>query len=226
MMYMTSMESSTIESVGLEYQETLIIQARTRTLEIIETASKQIKPGMTEDQARQIIKDLLVVNRCEKSWHAPQIRFGINTLRAFGEPGTPGVVLGENDVFFLDLGPVFERHEGDVGRTYAVGNDPEMIQIVADAEKIWRGVRDRWAETRENGAALYSYAKTLSEEFGWQLSLYEANGHRIADFPHAAKQRGSIEELEFAPSPNKWILEIQIKHPKRPFGAFFEDLLN
>ena len=220
------MEIQNSESVGLEFREELVIQARSRTLEIIELASKQIRAGMTEDQARQMIKDLLQANQCGKSWHAPQIRFGINTLRAFGEPGAAGVVLGENDLFFLDLGPVFEKHEGDVGRTYSVGNDPEMIKIAADVEKIWKAVRDRWVETRETGYQLYAYATLLSSQMGWHLSLYEANGHRIADFPHAAKQRGSVEGLGFTPSPNKWILEIQIRHPTRPFGAFFEDLLN
>jgi methionyl aminopeptidase len=193
------------ESVGPKFQEELVVRARTRTLEIIRLASRQIKAGMTEDQARGIVKELLQTNQCEKSWHAPQIRFGVNTLRAFGEPGVPGVILAENDLFFLDLGPIFGGHEGDVGRTYAIGCDPEMIKIAADAEKIWMRVRGRWNEARTTGSELYSYAKSVSAEFGWVLSLYEANGHRIADFPHVAKQRGSIEELDFTPSPNKWI---------------------
>jgi hypothetical protein len=58
------------------------------------------------------------------------------------------------------------------------------------------------------------------------LSLKKAAGHRIADFPHTARRRGSIEKLEYIPATNRWILEIQIRHPEKPFGAFFEDLLN
>jgi methionyl aminopeptidase len=53
-----------------------------------------------------------------------------------------------------------------------------------------------------------------------------ADDHRIADFPHAARTRGSIEGFEQTPAPNRWILEIQIRHPSKTFGAFYEDLLN
>jgi methionyl aminopeptidase len=31
--------------------------------------------------------------------------------------------------------------------------------------------------------------------------------------------------VDFRPSALRWMLEIQIRHPKRNFGAFFEDLL-
>lgn len=31
---------------------------------------------------------------------------------------------------------------------------------------------------------------------------------------------------EKAPTANRWILEIQIRHPSRNFGAFYEDLLS
>ena len=31
--------------------------------------------------------------------------------------------------------------------------------------------------------------------------------------------------MGFRPSSGLWVLEIQIRHPSREFGAFFEDLL-
>lgn len=219
------MKKTPLESVGENFNENLIRSARDQTLAAIQEAAKKIQPGMTEELARSLIKDLLRARGCEKSWHAPQIRFGINTLRAFGEPGQPDVVLGENDLYFLDLGPLFQNHEGDVSRTFALGNNPEMRKIAEDVETIWKKVRDRWFQTVESGAQLYSYARQIAQEMGWVLSLHEANGHRIADFPHVTRQRGSVEELDFRPSPLKWILEIQIRHPSRPFGAFYEDLL-
>jgi hypothetical protein len=101
-----------------------------------------------------------------------------------------------------------------------------MTKIARDVETIWKRVRDHWSKTQDSGAKLYAFASQQAQELGWVLSLHEANGHRIADFPHVAKQRGTIEELDFKPAPSRWILEIQIKHPTRPFGAFYEDLLN
>lgn len=215
-----------IESVGEKFKESLIVSARDKTLRVIEAVSKQVVPGMSEERVRELVNSELEKSGSEKFWHAPQIRLGINTLRAFGEPGELGVKLFESDVYFLDLGPVYLGHEGDVGRTFAVGKDPEMIRIARDVETIWKLVRDHWSQTQESGAKLYAFASQQAQELGWVLSLHEANGHRIADFPHVAKQRGTIEGLDFKPAPSKWILEIHIKHPTRPFGAFYEDLLN
>lgn len=50
-------------------------------------------------------------------------------------------------------------------------------------------------------------------------------GHRVCDFPHAIYKAGSLGDFGLCPSTGVWILEIQIAHPTRPFGAFYEDLL-
>ncbi len=51
------------------------------------------------------------------------------------------------------------------------------------------------------------------------------DGHRAGDFPHQVFFRGGIAELDFKPGAGVWILEIQIRHPTLPFGAFYEDSL-
>jgi hypothetical protein len=50
-------------------------------------------------------------------------------------------------------------------------------------------------------------------------------GHRVADYPHPSRQAGKLADLDGVPTPSLWILEIQIRHPTRDFGAFYEDLL-
>ena len=50
-------------------------------------------------------------------------------------------------------------------------------------------------------------------------------GHRVSDFPHAIYKAGRLGDFAERPSSGLWILEIQIAHPTRPFGAFHEDLL-
>ncbi|HEY0296511.1 MAG TPA: hypothetical protein VGC69_14380 [Bordetella sp.] len=59
---------------------------------------------------------------------------------------------------------------------------------------------------------------------GWKLNL-DMKGHRVGDFPHAIYKPGKLADLADTPSEGLWILEIQIAHPTRPFGAFYEDLL-
>lgn len=214
------------ESVGEIFDEKLLQEARDRTLAVIEEAARQIQPGMTEKEAKALIKRIQSEKGCPRFWHAPQIRFGENTLQPFGKPSRPDVVLKEDDIFFFDLGPLFEEHEGDVGRSYAVGNDSEMKRCAADAESIWDEVRDEWRRSQASGEELYKFAEGRAAARGWILTTRGASGHRVADFPHSARKRGSIEGLASHPSANRWILEIQIRHPTRPFGAFFEDLLN
>ena len=213
------------ETVGESFREDLLRRARDKTLEVILEASKQIRAGMNEKETKALVQEIQTQTGAQKSWHPPQIRFGENSLLSFGKIG-PDVVLHENDIFFLDLGLVFDGHEGDVGRSFALGTDPEMKRCCADVEAIWHEVRDHWSTTRSSGKDLYVFAASRAEARGWRLSLQEANGHRIADFPHAAKIRGSIEGFEQKPASDRWILEIQIRHPERNFCAFYEDLLN
>lgn len=214
------------ESVGTEFSVDAIKTARDLTLAVISEAAQNIKPGDSESYARELVKQIQQRLGAPKSWHPPQIRFGENTLLPFGVKGSDDIVLKENDIFFIDIGPIFNGHEGDVGRAFAVGQDLEMQKCCKDVAEIWFEVRNYWFEKNVSGSELYKFAKTCAENRGWILSLKEANGHRIADFPHSAKARGSIEGFENTPSANRWILEIQIRHPRRPFGAFYEDLLN
>jgi Xaa-Pro aminopeptidase len=220
------MKGTADESVGEGFRNDLLREARDRTLEVIERVAAQIRPGTTEGEAKALLMAIQSELGALKSWHPPQIRFGENSVLAFGQRGIENNALRANDIFFLDIGPIFEGHEGDVGRTFAVGDDSEMHRCASDVAEVWRETRDYWSETRATGAALYAFARQAAESRGWTLLVEQANGHRIADFPHAARARGSIEGFSGAPAPDRWILEIQIRHPKRPFGAFYEDLLN
>jgi Xaa-Pro aminopeptidase len=225
--YQDTMQGLTNESVGEFFQVDLLRTARDKTLEIILEVARQMKMGMSEQNAKDLIQAVQTQKGAPKSWHPPQIRFAENTLLSFGKKGlSENVVLKENDIFFFDIGPIFENHEGDVGRTFSIGNDPEIAKCCRDVEEIWHQVREHWRSTGSTGAELYAFAETCARSSGWLLSLEKANGHRIADFPHIARLRGSIEEFDQKPAPNRWILEIQIRHATRSFGAFYEDLLN
>lgn len=213
------------ETVGEQFQLRLLQDARNKTLEVILVASRQMTPGMSEDEARLLVADIQTRLGAPKSWHPPQIRFGENTTLPFGKKGIEGVRLKENDIFFIDIGPIFEGHEGDVGRAFSIGQDSDMIRCCRDVEIIWHEVRNKWAEKGKTGRELYQFAKIRALMRGWDLCLEKANGHRIADFPHGARMKNSVEELETVPSENRWILEIQIRHSEKPFGAFYEDLL-
>jgi Xaa-Pro aminopeptidase len=214
------------ESVGDLFNVDHLLEARDVTFNVISEAFDFIEPGITEDELKLKIIRIQKKHGVDKSWHAPQVRFGVNTVLPYGVPGIKNLKLNEDDILFLDLGLIYKDHEGDVGRPYSIGDNLEMKKCCQDVEIIWNLVREQWFKTGASGAELYTFAAKKAEELGWVLSLKKANGHRISDFPHAAKFRSTIESLNSKPLENRWILEIQIIHPSGSFGAFYEDLLN
>ncbi len=130
----------------------------------------------------------------------------------------------DRGIFFVDIGPVWDGHEGDAGDTFVVGDDPEMVACAEAARALWHDVSRRWREDGLGGKALYAYAVEQASAAGWRLNL-DIKGHRVSDFPHAIYRAGNLGDFADCPNTGLWILEIQIAHPTRDFGAFYEDIL-
>jgi Xaa-Pro aminopeptidase len=222
---MTKLSLAEMEKVGDAFDEDAIVRAKKRCWEAVELAAKEMRPGMSEEEGFRLTNAILRDLGAEKNWHRSQVRFGANTLLPFGEKPSPNTVLAANDIFFLDLGPIYFGHEADCGATFTVGNDEEMIRCAKDAAEIHGIVRDHWFATGESGKALYEFARGEAKKRGWEMTLKSADGHRLGDFPHALHYKGKLASLPHKPSANRWVLEIQLRHPSRPFGAFYENLL-
>jgi len=213
-----------LEAVGPAFTKEQMLAMRAKTRGVINEAAALFKPGMTEGEAIALTKDILASKDMVRGWHDVYVRFGANTLTTFGVESDPGVVLRENDIFFLDIGPVWEEWEGDGGDTFVVGNDPEMAKIAADARKLFHIVRHKWESTGMSGKDLYVFATEEAEAMGCELNM-DLSGHRLSDFPHAAVYDGPMADVDFKPSPLLWVLEIHIRHKTAGYGAFFEDML-
>lgn len=68
-----------------------------------------------------------------RHWHKRVVRCGRNTLLTYHDD-PPDRRTGEDDVVYLDFGPLFEEWEADFGRTYVLGTDPRKHKLVADVE--------------------------------------------------------------------------------------------
>ncbi|WP_233272845.1 M24 family metallopeptidase [Paraburkholderia acidisoli] len=203
---------------------TAMEHARVKTWEAVERIAAAMQPGMRESEANARGKAILAEMGMDRIWHPVLIRFGENTLRIFKERSVGDPVLGADDIFFVDIGVVWDQHEGDSGATFVTGNDPEMQACAQAAKTIYDEVAAHWRTTGCSGIALYDYAAERAKAHGWRLNL-DIKGHRVSDFPHAIYKAGDLGEFAHEPAPGLWILEIQIAHPTRSFGAFYEDLL-
>lgn len=213
-----------MEGVGANYDFAMMMEARARTWRAIGEIADAIAPGMSEAEGLALTRRVLKDAELLRGWHGAWIRFGENTLKPFGEQAEPGPVLQENDIFFLDLGPVWRKWEADAGATFVVGSDPDMHAARRDVRAIFDSVQAHWIATGATGRDLYAFAEAEAARLGWTLNL-DLSGHRLADFPHSAHYKGALADIGFRPAPDLWVLEIHIRHPERPFGAFFEDML-
>jgi methionine aminopeptidase len=212
------------EAVGEAFSLAKMVRARDLTFEAVNRIGAAITPGVTEARGGEIAQEVLEAMGMDRLWHRNVVRFGPGTLETFFGEFRPDYVLQADDIFFIDLGPVWGGHEGDAGDTFVVGEDAEMHACAQAARKLWADVAARWRDHDVSGEALYRYAREQAEAAGWRLNG-EVKGHRVSDFPHAIYKAGALGDMETAPRTGLWILEIQIAHPSRPIGAFFEDLL-
>ncbi len=134
-------------------------------------------------------------------------------------------MLGRDDVWFVDVGPLWRNHECDYAETFVVGDDPERHRLRARRARDLRPHRAGTGVSRARPASSSTGTRPpRPAPRGWQLDL-EMGGHRLGEHPHAVFHDGLLSQAEFTPSAGLWMLEIQLRHPDRPYSAFFEDLL-
>lgn len=217
-----------------------LIEAEQKALQLFETLEKRglIRSGKTEeelnDEVFQLAKELFGI---EKYWHKRIIRAGKNTLLPYNE-NPPNLTLRDDEILFLDFGPIFEDWEADFGRTYVIGNDPVKLKLKNDLEPIWQECKAFFdQQTSLTGADFYAYVVSVAERYGWEFGGKMA-GHIIGQFPHERLDKEIKDnyihpenQLDlFGPdksgNPREWILEIHLVDREREIGGFFEQLLS
>lgn len=196
-----------------------------------------IRPGIAESQLNQEVYDLAKeLFGITTYWHKRIVRAGANTLLPYAE-NPPDNTLGEDDILFLDLGPVFEEYEADFGRTFVLGSDTARLKMRDDVGKAFADGKQYFKEHPEITAnELYAHAVSLAGKYGWEWGGPIA-GHLIGQFPHEKiaddKVTLYVHPRSSLPmrSPDEqgrmrhWILEIHFIDRERQIGGFFEELL-
>ncbi|UFS71910.1 aminopeptidase P family protein [Geomonas sp. RF6] len=214
----------TLEGTRADFSVQLMLEARAKAKEAVHRIAAKVHPGMAEEYANTVVAETLQEMGSSKNFHKAYIRFGTNTTKTFGAESDPGVVLGEDDIFFIDVGPVFGEYEGDAGDTFVTGNNRDFRRAAEDARNVFNAVLEKWKTEKATGAELYNFAEQKAKELGWTLNL-DLGGHRLGDFPSGQHYEGPLSEITFTPAPNLWMVEIHLLHPEQQFGSFYEDLL-
>src|ERR1700678_2804554 len=200
-------------------------------------AAGLIAPGKLESEVSADIHNLARERfGVRRHWHKRIARAGENTMSGYyDEPEDRRIA--EDDVVYLDFGPVFDAWEADFGRTYVVGSDPVKHRLVADIEAAFARGKELYRRTPSLTAGeLYDYVASLAVEAGWEFGALTA-GHLIGnspqeraphDLPRFAVRCGTatrLRERDAAGRPRHWILEIHFIDRHRQIGGFFEELL-
>jgi hypothetical protein len=221
-----------------ELKEKLIYAENVALALFLEIENRQlIVAGKDEDTLNdeifQLAKELFNI---EKHWHKRIVRSGENTLHPY-KVNPPNRVFQADDILFFDFGPIIEKWEADLGRTYVIGSNPLKLKLKNDIEKAWQETKT-WVDshTELSASKLFTFATNKAKEYGWEFGG-ELAGHLIGEFPHEKLEPGNYrlyvhpenETNLFASDENgnerHWILEMHFIDKVNKIGGFYEQLL-
>lgn len=219
-------------------QNLLIAEQKAKALFSAVEEMGLIVPGKSErelaDEIGTLAKERFGI---ESFWHKKIVRAGVNTLHPYnGNP--PDRVIQDDDIVFLDFGPIYNGWEADLGRTYVIGNDPVKLKLKKDVEDAWQEANEWYGrQTSLTGAEYFQYVTELAKKYGWEFGG-EIGGHIVGRFPHEQPDDPADMGLDVHPGNHSsiflrdkqgnkrhWILEIQFIDRSKKIGAFFEQLL-
>jgi Xaa-Pro aminopeptidase len=181
----------------------------------------------------QLAKELFNI---EKHWHKRIVRSGENTLHPY-KINPPNRVFKEDDILFFDFGPIIEKWEADLGRTYVIGANPLKHKLKNDLEKAWQETKD-WVDSHNalSASKLFTFAANKAKEYGWEFGG-ELAGHLIGEFPHEKlepenyrlyvhpENDTNLFALDEKGNERHWILEMHFIDKVNKIGGFYEQLL-
>jgi Xaa-Pro dipeptidase len=226
-------------AVSEETRAAALLQAQNNAAALFREVEERglIRAGISEGTLNTDIYDLArEMFGISTYWHKRIVRGGKNTLLPYAD-NPPDMILGTDDILFVDLGPVFEEWEADFGRTFVIGSDPLKLKMKRDVEQAFAEGKEHFLKTPEiTSCELFRYAESLAAKYGWEFGGPIA-GHLIGQFPHERiaddkvslyvhpKSNLKMRSMGEDGRPRHWILEIHFVDKALEIGGFFEELL-
>src|SRR6185503_4958011 len=155
--------------------------------------------GKSEEQLNSEVCDLALKKfGIENHWHKKIVRSGKNTLAIYPD-NPPNRIIEKDDILFIDLGPIVEEYEADIGRTYVLGNDARKLKLKRDVEQAWNEIKE-WVQQRTTlkASELFQYVVEKAKEYGWEFGG-EIAGHIVGKYPHEQPVDPKSMELDIHP---------------------------
>jgi Xaa-Pro dipeptidase len=217
-----------------------LLAAEKVSLQLFEAIEKSnlLIAGKSEEQLNREVAELALEKFGIKNhWHKKIVRSGINTLAIYND-NPPDQVLKEDDILFIDYGPIIKGYEADLGRTYVIGNNAAKLKLKADVEKAWHEINEWYKkQTTLKASDLFEYVCQKATQYGWTFGGQIA-GHIVGEYPHEQPPDPKSFELDVHPenhndmfllddNGNKrhWILEIHFIDKEKKIGGYFEQML-
>ncbi len=223
-----------------DVRATKLLEAQGMALQLFVAVEARgiVRPGVSERAASDEIRDLANAEfGMGRHWHKRIVRAGANTLNPYDD-NPPDRLIGDDDIVFLDFGPIFEEWEADFGRTFVLGDDPVKHALRDALPVVWDSGRAFFdAHPDVTGEQLYAHVVAAAEDAGWEFGG-DIAGHWVGQFPHQRIPANKIGTY-VAPGSTQpmrrtdpvglqchWILEVHLVDRERQIGGFFEELLD
>ena len=222
-----------------DHRDSELLEAQTRAEALFRQVEARglIRPGITENGLNAEIYALAQeLYGITTYWHKRIVRAGKNTLLPYAE-NPPDLTIGEDDILFLDLGPVFEQWEADFGRTFVLGSDPLKLKMCRDIQSAFADGKQYFRDHPDiTSREFFHYVESLAAKYNWEFGGPIA-GHLIGQFPHERiaddkvtlyvhpKSDLPMRSLDEEGRRRHWILEIHFVDREQEIGGFYEELL-
>ena len=177
--------STTATTTKEEDRAAYLQDAQDKAVKLFEEIQRDlVRPGISESALSKEIHELGTKRHGVRThWHKRVVRSGPNTLQPYAE-NPPDRIIEEDDILFVDLGPVFEAWEADFGRTFVLGDDPVKKKLRDSLEPVWNVVKSHFAKNPDmTGEQLYAFACEKAKEAGYEYGAIHC-GHLVGSFPH------------------------------------------
>lgn len=217
------------EQLGPDFNLQTYLKARELCQKAADIIINRVEIGMTEKDGQALVKDVFKDFDITKFWHPTKFRMSSETIKTFRDLPDENLKVVDQDLLFIDVGPIIDNHEADFGRTVVLNKsnstiNSEFIKLAKASEVIFRETEQYWQQTKATGLKLFEFAQAQSLEKGYRLD-HRMAGHRLGDFPHQVFSKQKLFEYEKSPIKNIWVLEIHIVDDNLMRGSFFEDIM-